>query len=187
MDRFGRVIVGYNKGCNDACESSTLAIYRPDCPNGTTGADADPCDSAPAIARQEYGPGLLAQYGPFKASILVGGQPITFSKLGTATYEVTVKNTGVSKWPAGGSFPVYLGIHFAGKGGGYPASKPWYTDQRYTLPNDIMPGQSATLTVSVTAPKKPGSYTLEYEMVQQGSGAAGFFPQYVDNTVSVSP
>jgi len=185
MDRFGRVLVGYDKGCNDACETSTASIYRPSCPGGTTGADANPCDSAPSIARQDYGPGLLSQYTTFHASIAVGGQPTTFVRSSTVTYQATVTNTGTSKWPANGSFPVRLGVHFAAHTGGYPASKPWSTDQRFTLPYDVMPGQSATLTISVTVPKKKGSYVLEYEMVQEGSGAAGFFPQYVDNNVMV--
>jgi hypothetical protein len=185
MDRFGRVLVGYDKGCNDACETSTAAIYRPNCPNGTTGADANPCDSAPSIARQEYGPGLLSQFNPFQASIAVGGQPTTFQRSSTMTYQATVTDTGMSKWPANGSFPVRLGVHFGAHTGGYPASKPWYTDQRFTLPYDVMPGQSATITISVTAPKRKGSYVLEYEMVQEGSGAAGFFPQYLDNHVTV--
>ena len=124
MERFGRVLVGYDKGCNDACETSTLAIYRPDCPNGTTGADANPCDSAPSIARQEYGPGLLSQYTPFRASIAVGGQPTTIQRQSTAAYTVTLSNTSMSEWPAGGAFPVRLDVHFAAQGGGYPASKP---------------------------------------------------------------
>jgi hypothetical protein len=186
MDRFGRVIVGYDNGCNDACVNSTQAIYRPNCPNGTTGADANPCDSAPAIARQEYGPGLLSKYDPFAASIQVAGQPASFTRLSTASYTVTVTNTGMSKWPAGGAFPVLLGAHFAAHTGGYPASKPWYTDQRYTLPHDVLPGQSVSFTISVTPPKKKGSYVLEYEMVQQGSGAAGFFGRYLDTTVAVN-
>lgn len=186
MDRFGRVLVGYNNGCNDACVNSTLAIYRPDCPNGKTGADVNPCDSAPAIARQEYGPGLLSKYDPFHASIQVAGQPTSFTRLGSSSYTVTLTNTGISKWPAGGAYPVLLGAHFAANNGGYPASKPWYTDQRYSLPHDVLPGQSVSFTISVTAPKRKGNYVLEYEMVQQGSGAAGFFPQYVDNPVTVN-
>jgi hypothetical protein len=101
------------------------------------------------------------------------------------TYQATVTDTGMSKWPANGSFPVRLGVHFGAHTGGYPASKPWYTDQRFTLPYDVMPGQSATITISVTAPTRKGSYVLEYEMVQEGSGAAGFFPQYLDNHVTV--
>ncbi|MCA1648239.1 MAG: hypothetical protein LC797_23205, partial [Chloroflexi bacterium] len=184
IDSSGRVLVAYDKGCNDACETSDLAIYRPNCPNGTTGGDANPCDSAPAIARQVYGPGLLAQYDPFQASIAVSGQPASFGRLGSASYTATLTNTGMSTWPAGGAYPVSLGVHFAAQGGGYPASKPWYTDQRYTLPQDVMPGQSVSFSITVTAPKKKGSYVLEYEMVQPGG--AGFFAHYLDNTVSVT-
>src|SRR5438128_11068151 len=44
----------------------------------------------------------------------------------------------------------------------------WATDQRFGLPNDIAPGGSVTLTVSVTAPATAGSYVLRHCMVEIG-------------------
>src|SRR5205085_974622 len=85
-----------------------------------------------------------------------------------AVCPVTVTNTGTQPWSAGGSNPVHLGIHFGSIGGGFPGSQPWSTDQRVILPSDVAPGQSVTLTPSVSVPTTAGSYTLEYQMVQEG-------------------
>ncbi|PZS02619.1 MAG: hypothetical protein DLM70_10110, partial [Chloroflexi bacterium] len=58
-----------------------------------------------------------------------------------------------------------------------------YTDQGFALPSDVPPGQSVTITVSVTAPASTGNDTLIYQMVQEG---IQFFPQYLDNPASVT-
>jgi DNA gyrase inhibitor GyrI len=122
-------------------------------------------------------PALSASYAP-------SGQPSAFAAGATVTYSVAVTNNGTVNWPAGGSTPVHLGIHFATKGGGYSANaSSWVTNQRFSLPNDLAPGQSATLNVTVTAPTTTGSYVLEYEMVQEG---VAWFAQYLDSTVSVA-
>ena len=83
----------------------------------------------------------------------------------TQTIAVTVTNTGNQAWPAGGSNPVHLGLHFA------PASGlsvlAWLTDQRVTLPADLPPGQSLNLNLSVTAPTVAGANVLEAQMVKE--------------------
>jgi hypothetical protein len=71
---------------------------------------------------------------------------------------------------------VHLGVHFIIGGN-------WATDQRFTLPNDVLPGQSVTLTISVTAPGTNGSMTLEYEMVKESQF---WFSQVSDVAVSVT-
>ena len=83
----------------------------------------------------------------------------------TQTIALTVTNTGNQSWPAGGGNPVRLGLHFA-RASGLPYAQ-WLTDQRVTLAEDLDPGQSATLSASVTAPAAPGAVVLEAQMVKE--------------------
>jgi hypothetical protein len=97
--------------------------------------------------------------------------PRTWAPGQTQTFTVILVNQGNQTWPAGGTSPVHLGLHFATTDGGWPAqNKPgmtaWVSDQRIALPNDLAPGGSAPVTVTATAPG--GSYnTLEAEMVKE--------------------
>lgn len=120
------------------------------------------------------------------SSISVKDQPSTFATGGTATEQVTLRNTGSQTWPAGGSNPVHLAVHFASKGGGYGVSgteSTWATNQRISLPNDVGPGASVTIPVTLTIPSTSGSYVLESQLVQE---SVAWFPQYFDSPVSVS-
>lgn len=118
------------------------------------------------------------------ASYAPSGQPGTFTTGASSTYSVKVTNNGTATWQAGTSNPVHLGIHFATAGGGYPANAgTWTTDQRFSLPTNIGPGGSATLTVTVTAPGNPGTYVLEYQMIDEN---VAVFPQYLDSRVTVN-
>ena len=113
---------------------------------------------------------------PWSASYSAGSTPLTWASNQTQTYSVTLTNNGTQTWPAGGGNPVHLGVHFIIGGN-------WATDQRFTLPNDVLPGQSVTLTISVTAPGTNGSMTLEYEMVKESQF---WFSQVSDVAVSVT-
>ncbi len=125
---------------------------------------------------------VASQQTANSASYVVSGQPGTFTVGHTVTYQVTLTNTGTTTWSAGGSTPYHLRIAFAAPGGTSIPGSTLYTDQGYALPADIAPGQSATLSVAVTPPSSPENYTLIYQMVQEG---IAFFPQYVDNPVTV--
>jgi spore germination protein YaaH len=83
----------------------------------------------------------------------------------TQTIAVTVINTGNQVWPAGGTNPVHLGLHFA-QAPGLPVTE-WLSDQRANLPADLQPGQSVTLTVPITAPSGAGVAVLEAKMVKE--------------------
>src|SRR5438128_943310 len=82
----------------------------------------------------------------------------------TQTVAVAVTNTGNQTWPAGGSNPVHLGLHFAA-GPGQPYAG-WLTDQRVTLPADLPPGQSVTVNAALTSPAA-GASVLEAQMVKE--------------------
>ncbi len=59
-----------------------------------------------------------------------------------------------------------LEVHF-GESNDTPGSG-WATDQRFALPNDVAPGASVALTVTVTAPSTGGSYVLRHRMLKEG-------------------
>jgi hypothetical protein len=82
----------------------------------------------------------------------------------TQTVAIGVTNSGNQSWPAAGSNPVHLGLHFANAPGQPYAG--WLTDQRVTLPADLPPGQSATISVAITSPAA-GATILEAQMVKE--------------------
>jgi hypothetical protein len=91
--------------------------------------------------------------------------PRTWTSGQTQTFTVTVTNAGNQTWPAGGPYPVRLGLHFAPTDrAGWAA---WLTDQRFALPADLAPGQSTTLNVTATAPATSAAAVLEMQMVKE--------------------
>jgi hypothetical protein len=111
----------------------------------------------------------------WSASYSVGSTPLDWAANQTQTYSVTLTNNGNQTWAAGSGNPVDLGVHFINGGK--------VTDQRFTLPNDVVPGASVSLTISVTAPASSGPMTLEYEMVKEFQF---WFSQVSDVAVTVS-
>ncbi|MDX1946963.1 MAG: PQQ-dependent sugar dehydrogenase [Pirellulaceae bacterium] len=93
---------------------------------------------------------------------------------------VTVTNVGTETWLAGGAAPVNLGVYF---GGASDAIGDWAgTPTRFLLPNDLAPGESATIPVTIITPSTLGNFTLRARMVQ---GAAGWFDQIGKQAVNV--
>src|SRR3989442_14498707 len=90
----------------------------------------------------------------------------------TQTVTVKVTNTGNQQWPSAGSMPVHLSLHFATSSGGWPNQvasyfTAWQADQRVALPADLPPGQSVSLSVTLTAPStRRAPARLEGEMVK---------------------
>jgi hypothetical protein len=91
--------------------------------------------------------------------------PRTWTYGQTQTFTVTVTNTGNQTWPAGGAYPVRLGLHFAPTDrAGWAA---WLTDQRFALADDLAPGQSAIINVTATSPATTAAAVLEAQMVKE--------------------
>jgi len=118
-------------------------------------------------------PALAASYSASPPTAWTGGQ--------SQTYSITVTNTGSQTWNAGGTNRVRLGIHF-GTASDVPGTG-WATDQRFSLPADVAPGASVTLSVSVTAPLGGGSYVLRHRMVKEG---VTWFDQIQKTNVTVA-
>src|SRR5438270_707707 len=101
------------------------------------------------------------------ASYDVSGVARAWAVNQTQTVTVKVTNTGIQTWPAGGSNPVHLGVHFTTAAGGWPSSGAWQTDQRYALASDAPPGGSAILVIAVTAPGGGATPIVELQMVKE--------------------
>ena len=90
--------------------------------------------------------------------------PVSWKAGQTQTFAVGLTNTGNMPWPAGGSNPVKLDLHFTRSPGGSANMAKWLTSEVYALTADVLPGQGATLTVSATAPATSGYLYVEAEL-----------------------
>lgn len=79
------------------------------------------------------------------------------------TGSISVRNAGSVTWPSGGFNPVRLGYHWIDAAG----RAVLWDGPRTDLPKDLEPNQSVTLKIEITAPKEPGNYVLEVDMVQE--------------------
>jgi peptidoglycan hydrolase-like amidase len=91
--------------------------------------------------------------------------PATIVPDGEVPIELVVANTGLATWPAGGEHPVHLSYHWLDGN-----SAVIWDGARNALPHDIWPGEKTQIAVSVRAPSTPGTYTLAWDMVQEGLG-----------------
>ena len=98
--------------------------------------------------------------------------PLYWAPGQSQTFAVPVTNTGNQAWPAGGSVPVHIGVHFATTPGGWPnqvasAFTAWLTDNRIVLPTDVAPGAITPVNVTITAPAGGNADVLEFQMVKE--------------------
>jgi uncharacterized membrane protein len=99
------------------------------------------------------------------------------------TFPVTVTNTGNQTWTSTGYTAVDVDVHFAGTAGGSAQQGTWMTSQAVSLPADLAPGQSATVSFTISAPRS-GVYVLEAEMIKEHSF---WFQQFAPITVAAAP
>ena len=97
---------------------------------------------------------------------------------------VRVTNYGARPWPAAGANPVHLSYHVFTSAG---ATVVW-DGSRGTLPNDVGVGQSAIVPISVDLPDAVGSYTLSWDLVQEGvAWFSGLGVGRLNEAISVQP
>ncbi len=77
---------------------------------------------------------------------------------------VTVQNTGQRAWPAGGDTPVRLSYHIYDAAGNVVV----WDGTRGLLPQDVVPGASVSVDITPKAPGGSGTYTLKWDLVQDG-------------------
>jgi hypothetical protein len=83
------------------------------------------------------------------------------------TFSVTVTNTGNQTWPSTGYTEVDIDFHFTTVTGGSAQQSHWLTSMALSIPGNLAPGASATMSVTITAPATKGSMFLEAEMIKE--------------------
>jgi len=82
----------------------------------------------------------------------------------TLQLSVRVTNYGQRAWPAAGANPVRLSYHLFSSTGAVVV----WDGNRGTLAADLLPGQAATIPITVKLPGSTGSYRIEWDLVQDG-------------------
>ena len=106
--------------------------------------------------------------GAFRASITILNPPASMRAGGRATLRVEVVNAGDSVWPGrawrSDAFQVGVGNHWLDAEG----REVVHDDGRAPLASDLRPGEARKFELTVNAPKEPGEYTLEVDVLQEG-------------------
>ena len=101
----------------------------------------------------------------YREQIVALGPPSVMHPGEKANIRFKVKNLGDAIWPAVGTkdfrYQVNLGNRWFS--GGTPAE-----DNRAAMKADLPPGGEVEMTLTVNAPRAPGEYTLEIDMVHEG-------------------
>jgi SAM-dependent methyltransferase len=95
---------------------------------------------------------------PYKAGIRVARTSLIAKPGERITLTVRVQNRSDCTWPA-----VRLGNHWLSETGALLVSD----DGRTSLPSAMKPRQEIEVAITVTAPKRPGPYQLEFDVVQE--------------------
>jgi len=104
--------------------------------------------------------------GAYMAQLTPVNPPKTLKAGEQAAITVKVKNTGNGTWPALGQGPKYkvdLANHWLDKKGAEVIGD----DGRQALPRDLKPGEEVEMVLRVKAPKAPGEYDIELDMVHE--------------------
>jgi hypothetical protein len=105
--------------------------------------------------------------GGFSKKLLLAPSYVAVAKGSRFTVTVEAKNTSVTTWRSlndmGGRYLVKLSYRWLGADK-TPQSE---FDTRFVLPHDTAPGEQALFTVPVVAPFVPGTYYLEFDLVQE--------------------
>ena len=79
------------------------------------------------------------------------------------TLQITLENVGNLTWPSDGYSPVRIGYRWLDRSGQHLPGLDLHT----SIPWSIKPGEHATVQVDIVAPKIPGTYTLQLDLVQE--------------------
>lgn len=79
---------------------------------------------------------------------------------------LALENRGNAVWTSVSQFPVYASYHLSRRGAGGDVLQS-YDNARTPLPSEIGPGERLTMAVEVTAPREPGEYIAEIDLVHE--------------------
>jgi hypothetical protein len=131
-----------------------------------------------AAPTQTVTPTVAKTAGPlpdkgFQAQITLPDPPVRLRMGQKETITVKVKNTSdVIWWQRGGEvndrsdnkFYIAVGNRWLDKDGKHTSD----VEGHNGIPKDLRPGEESEMTLLITAPKEPGEYTMELDMVQEG-------------------
>jgi hypothetical protein len=116
--------------------------------------------------------GVLADSG-FKAEITIAEPPTKLRVGQKEIITIKVKNISDVIWYARGgeinnrqdnTFYIAAGNHWLDKDGKLTTAEEGHSG----IPKDLKPGEDTAVTLQITAPKTPGEYILDLDMVQEG-------------------
>lgn len=113
---------------------------------------------------------LETHFADWTAGYDLSQAPLGWQPGATRTFDVSVTNTSGSTWPASGANFTALDMHFATAAGGSALIGDWLTSDVFRLPADVAPGQSVSIPVTITAPRRTGTLVLEAEMFRNQLG-----------------
>jgi len=79
---------------------------------------------------------------------------------------LSLRNTGTRAWPAAGPDPVQVAYHWLRLDGSYAV----WDGQPTPLAQPVPPGGSTSVSTVVVAPRRPGRYRLQFDLVSRTSG-----------------
>jgi glucose/arabinose dehydrogenase len=100
------------------------------------------------------------------ASSFVGTAPPVFNTGEAKAFNLSITNTGTVAWTVSGPNPTLLGVYWDATS---DAPFTWAAEpDRVSLPGDVQPGQTVTVSIPVTAPLSPGVHVLRARLVTEG-------------------
>src|SRR5205807_469404 len=102
----------------------------------------------------------------WSATIDMSQVPTTWAQGVTQTISVKVTNSGNVTWPSTGTNEVDFDLHFTTTAGGSAQQAHWLNSTAFSLPGDLAPNASVTLTVPFASPGN-GSLLLEALMIKE--------------------
>ncbi len=154
-------------GFEDSPPTNAVVITtEPGCFNCQVIAQSEPYITYVTIADQP----VTAQLpeSAMRAELTISDAPPKFIAGKPATINVAVKNTSDVLWVAGSRtlsrYKLCLGNHWLKSNGDVLIDN----DGRGCLKYDLRPGETVTLPLIINAPRVPGQYVLEIDMLQEG-------------------
>ena len=93
----------------------------------------------------------------------------------TVPFEVVIRNIGTAEWPAVGGVDSNYSVRVRDRWLRADGSVVTDRDASARIPYDMKPGDTAAVTLNVTAPREPGDYVVVFDIVQEGVGAFSSF------------
>jgi subtilisin family serine protease len=102
---------------------------------------------------------------PYGVAWVSHGTPGALAPGQVVAVDLNLTNTGTKPWPVTGANPVYISYRWKDSNGNVVSTG---TTLYTLLPQEVAPGGNVTVTAQLKAPSAPGTYTLEWDLVEKG-------------------